>query len=58
MKMPVEIHPCTSGQYPRLAPRPRYSVLENQRLKEAGLNVMRLYRDALAEFLALNGEKL
>jgi dTDP-4-dehydrorhamnose reductase len=58
MKMPVEIHPCTSDQYPRLAPRPRYSVLENQRLKEAGLSVMRPYRDALAEFLALNGEKL
>lgn len=58
MKMPVDILPCTTDQYPRPAPRPHYSVLENQRLKEAGLNVMRPYREALAEFLALHGEKL
>lgn len=55
MNLPVEVVPCTSADYPRPAPRPHFSALENQRLNEAGINGMRHYRDALADFLTLHG---
>ena len=54
----VEVKPCDSGQYPRPAKRPRRSALENSRLKEAGLNLMRDYREALDEYLKHNREIL
>jgi len=41
----------TSEFYKTPARRPRYSVLENRRLKELGLNRMLPWRDALAEYL-------
>ncbi len=39
------------GEFPAKVPRPTYSVLENSSLKRAGLNVMRPWADALAEYL-------
>jgi dTDP-4-dehydrorhamnose reductase len=58
LQMPVKIEPCTSEQFPRPAVRPKYSVMENLRLKQGGINLMREYRTALHEFITANKEKL
>lgn len=47
----ADLSPTTSDVYKTLAVRPRYSVLENARLKELGLNQMRDWREALAAYL-------
>jgi dTDP-4-dehydrorhamnose reductase len=41
----------TSAEYKTPARRPPYSVLDNRRLKDLGLNRMLPWRDALAEYL-------
>jgi len=43
--------PCTSEEFPRPAPRPRYSVLDQSRIKEIGLEELPEWRDALARFI-------
>jgi dTDP-4-dehydrorhamnose reductase len=48
---PADLSPTTSSTYKTPAIRPSYSVLENARLKELGLNQMRHWRDALAAYL-------
>jgi dTDP-4-dehydrorhamnose reductase len=47
----VELVPCSTAEFPRPAPRPRYSVLENSRLKKLGLNLMPHWKDGFAAFL-------
>jgi len=47
----ADLSPTTSELYKTPAIRPKYSVLENARLKELGLNEMRHWRDALAAYL-------
>ena len=47
----ADLRPTTSESYKTPARRPYYSVLENRRLKELGLNRMLPWRDALAEYL-------
>jgi dTDP-4-dehydrorhamnose reductase len=47
----ADVAPTTSDLYKTPAIRPRYSVLENARLKQIGLNEMRPWRDALAAYL-------
>jgi dTDP-4-dehydrorhamnose reductase len=47
----ANLSPATSMTYRTPARRPRYSVLENKRLKDLGLNRMLHWRDALAEYL-------
>jgi dTDP-4-dehydrorhamnose reductase len=47
----ADLLPTTSETYKAPAIRPGYSVLENERLKELGLNKMRHWRDALAAYL-------
>jgi dTDP-4-dehydrorhamnose reductase len=47
----ANLTPTTSAAYNMPARRPAYSVLENRRLKELGLNRMLPWRDALAEYL-------
>ena len=51
MDVPHSFVPCTTEEYPTPAARPTNSILENQRLKEAGLNVMEDWQDDLAEFM-------
>jgi dTDP-4-dehydrorhamnose reductase len=51
----AEVLPCTTGEFPRPAPRPRYSVLENARLKAMGANIMPGWREAFGEFLSTEG---
>src|SRR5262245_21520563 len=47
----ADLSPTTSEFYKTPAIRPRYSVLENARLKQLGLNEMRHWREALAAYL-------
>ena len=47
----ADLAPTTSESYKTPAIRPKYSVLENARSKELGLNQMRHWRDALAAYL-------
>jgi dTDP-4-dehydrorhamnose reductase len=50
-KMPIEVLPCTTAEFPRPAPRPAYSVLENERLKRLSLNAMPDWKEAFTGFL-------
>lgn len=52
----VMIKPCTTEQFPRPAPRPHRSCLENSQLNQLKLNKMRPYINALEEFLKLGQE--
>jgi dTDP-4-dehydrorhamnose reductase len=52
------IRPCPTSDYPTPAARPRNSILANGRLKEAGLNLMRPWREDLGEFVGAFGEDL
>jgi dTDP-4-dehydrorhamnose reductase len=47
----ANLTPITSDVYKAPARRPHYSVLENARLKQLGLNQMHHWRDSLAEYL-------
>ena len=58
LSLDVIVEPCRSDEYPSGAPRPKYSSLENCKLKETGLNVMRDYLTALREFIERYGEEL
>jgi dTDP-4-dehydrorhamnose reductase len=49
----TSIEPCTTAEFPRPAPRPKYSVLENARFKEMGVNIMPDWRDAFKDFLSM-----
>lgn len=51
MDVPTPIVPCTTAEFPRPAPRPANSILENKRLKAVGLNKMRPWEDDLAQFV-------
>jgi dTDP-4-dehydrorhamnose reductase len=50
-KTEADLSPTTSASYKSPAVRPAYSVLENARLKDLGLNRMRHWREALAAYL-------
>ena len=58
MGVPFRMEPCTSAEYPTPARRPRNSILENRRLKEAGLNVFGDWREELKMFVAARGESV
>jgi dTDP-4-dehydrorhamnose reductase len=58
LHMDVRLRPCATREFPRPAPRPARSSLENQRLKESGNNIMREYKAALAAFLVNHGGAL
>ena len=51
MGVPHVFAPCTTKEYPTPATRPMNAILENQRLKEAGLNLMEDWQSDLAEFV-------
>lgn len=48
-----KVQPCTTDEFPRPAPRPKNSRLEKMALRLAGLPPMPHWKDALAEFMAV-----
>jgi dTDP-4-dehydrorhamnose reductase len=50
-QIPVHLLPCATAEFPRPAPRPENSILENAALKKLGLNIMPDWRDAFRRFL-------
>jgi dTDP-4-dehydrorhamnose reductase len=58
LKINVKISPIKTGEYPALAKRPKYSVLDNYLLKLEGINIMRDWETALNEFLDTYGTLL
>ena len=48
----AEVLPCTTEEFPSKTPRPRYSVLENARLKALNAHIMPDWREAFHEFLS------
>jgi len=51
MGVPHSFVPCTTAEYPTPAARPMNSILENQRLNEAGINLMQDWKSDLDEFV-------
>ncbi len=47
----VKLMKATSADFPSTVKRPNYSVLENRRLKEQGLDIMPEWREALAAYV-------
>lgn len=47
----IQLNKALPGEFPMKVPRPNYSVLENANLKRQGLNIMRSWQEALAEYL-------
>lgn len=47
----VTVKPVTTEEYGNKTPRPAYSVLENARLKQLGINCFRPWKEALADYL-------
>lgn len=46
-----DVKPCATEDFPRPAPRPKYSVFDHMGLRLNGFNEMRHWRDALRDFL-------
>ncbi len=54
----VRVTPCTTGDFPRPAPRPANSVLENRLLRVAGLDLMPAWEAAYRQFWETYGDRL
>ena len=47
----IKVNPVLTEEFPRPAPRPKYSVLSNQKLIDNGFKPLRTYSEALEEYL-------
>lgn len=55
-KIECEVLPCTTDEFPRPAPRPAYSVLENSNLKKQGINIMPQWKTAFDNYIESEGK--
>lgn len=58
MDLPYSMKPCTTEEYPTPAARPANSILENSRLKQAGLNRMVDWKTDVEAFVNRYREEL
>jgi dTDP-4-dehydrorhamnose reductase len=58
MNVPHRLVPCTSEEFPTAAVRPKNSILENRRLKAAGINIMAPWQDDVAHYTVQFAEEL
>ena len=49
----VNVIPVSTEEFPRPAPRPHYSVLDNKKWNASGFVAMRDYKEALGAYLSL-----
>lgn len=56
MGISIRINPCNTEEFPRLASRPQYSVLDHMGIRLNGFTELRSWREALAEYLKMYGE--
>lgn len=49
----VDVKPVSTDEFPRPAPRPKYSVLANNNWKKNNFEPLRDYKEAISEFLKL-----
>jgi dTDP-4-dehydrorhamnose reductase len=54
----AKVLPITTGEFPALAKRPNFSVLENYLLKLEGRNIMRNWEEAFGDFVKTYGKEL
>jgi dTDP-4-dehydrorhamnose reductase len=50
--IPCDVQAAGPDEFPAKVPRPKFSVLENNRLKNLGLNLMTDWREGLRQYLA------
>ncbi len=58
MNVPYALTPCTTAEYPTPAHRPSNSILENNRLEEAGLSVFQSWQHDIDCFVKTHGADL
>lgn len=51
---PARVRPCSTEEFPRLAPRPAFSVLSSEGWEAAGLTPLRHWRDAVHAAVSTN----
>ncbi len=51
LKFTAKLEPCGTEQFPRPAPRPRYSVMEHLSIRTNGFEDIRTWREGLRDFL-------
>jgi dTDP-4-dehydrorhamnose reductase len=56
--IPCEVNPCTTEEFPRPAPRPAYSAMDNLMLRCTVGDEMRPWQDAIAAFMANCGAEI